>query len=218
MENENYIHFAQVPDNAEDILQEAAYGEPYGETREEWGQRLSRAFDLPDERLNKRFLQILMTLVRKPIDSLNQACHGWSEAKAAYRFVENDRVIPEDLQNPIAKAAALETTGQKVVIAVQDTTAISFDSARNAKGLGTVNDSEKARGMFYHPVLLLREDGLALGLLDQQAWCRESKVEGKAKDRRNRPIMEKESAKWLRGVAGANLALKTNLQESERPK
>ena len=218
MENESYIHFVQPPDNAEDILREAAYGEPYGEAREEWGQRLLRALDLPDERLNKRCLKILMTLAKKPIDSLNQACQGWSDAKAAYRFVENDRVSPEDLQNPITKAAALETTGQKVVIAVQDTTAISFDSARRAEGLGTVNDSEKARGMFYHPVLLLREDGLALGLLDQQAWCRESQVEGKAKDRRNRPIMEKESAKWLRGVAGANLALKTNLQESERPK
>jgi hypothetical protein len=183
----------------------------------QWINRQYKTLDLPDTRLTNRCLQTVITLAQKPQDSINQASENWAQAKGAYRFIENDRVTAEALQTPISDAAAQACAHQDTIIAVQDTTTLSFDSARQAKGLGTVNDSSNARGMFYHPVLALREDGLSLGLLDQQHWCREPEVEHKAKDRYERSINEKESAKWLKGVAAAHLALKTNLPPEKRP-
>lgn len=184
----------------------------------EWAMRQYKTLDLPDARLERRCLRTVLTLANKPQDSINQASENWAQAKGAYRFIENDRVTSESLQAPIGDATADACANQDTIIAVQDTTTLSFDSARQAKGLGTINDSSSARGMFYHPVLALREDGLPLGLLDQQHWCREPEVKHKAKDRYKRSINEKESGKWLKGVAAANLALKTNLSPDKRPK
>ncbi len=184
----------------------------------QWAIRQYKTLDLPDARLEKRCLMTVLTWANNPQDSINQASENWAQAKGAYRFIENDRVTSESLQAPISDATAHACADYDTIIAVQDTTTLSFNSARQAKGLGTINDSSYARGMFYHPVLALREDGLSLGLLDQQHWCREVEVEHKAKDRYKRSINEKESGKWLKGVAAANLALKTNLSEDKRPK
>ena len=188
------------------------------QTLEQWAFSQLRSLDLPDARLKQRCLKIFMNMAEKPQDSINRAHHDWAGAKGAYRFVENERVTPEALQNPIGQAAARACASYDTILAVQDTTTLSFESARQAQGLGTVNDSSTGRGMFYHPVLALSEDGLPLGLLDQKTWCRETEIKHKAKDRRKRPILDKESAKWLQGVAAVHLALKTNLPEKERPR
>lgn len=196
------------------------YGQPSYVTEDtaQWAIRQLKTLDLPDIRLEKRCLMTILTWANDPQGSINQASENWAQAKGAYRFIENDRVTSESLQAPISDATAITCADQDTIIAVQDTTTLSFNSARQAQGLGTINDSSKARGMFYHPVLALREDGLPLGLLDQQHWCREPKVEHKAKDRNKRSIIEKESVKWLKGVVAANLALKTNLSPDKRPK
>ena len=187
------------------------------ETAKDWARRQYQSLSLPDRRLEKRCLKIVMTLADKPRDSINQAADSWAQAKGAYRFIENDRVAVDDLTTPISDTTAKNCASQEIILAIQDTSTISFDSAKNASGLGTISHSSKARGMFYHPVMALDVEGLPLGLLDQQHWCREPKVKHKAKDRKKRPIAEKESLKWLRGIANANLALKTNLPEGQCP-
>jgi len=188
------------------------------ETIENWVARQFMTLELPDVRLKKRSHRILQALAQRPQDSLNQVHGTWGEAKGAYRLIENERISLPSLQKPICDATAECCKGLDRIIAVQDTTTFSFDSARNAKGLGTVNDSQKSRGMFFHPVLALREDGLPLGLLDQQHWCRSDIVEHKAKDRTKRPIEEKESSKWLRGIDSSNKILKTRQPEGQIPK
>lgn len=190
----------------------------FDETVESWVARQLMTLDLPDVRLKKRSHKILQAVARKPQDSLNQAHGAWNGAKGAYRLIENERITPDFLQKPICDATALHCKDIDSIIAVQDTTAFSFDSAKGAKGLGTVNDSPKSRGMFLHPVLALREDGLPLGLLDQQHWCRSDIVEHKAKDRTKRPIEEKESYKWIRGIEASNKVLKAKLPKGQRPK
>lgn len=182
-----------------------------------WVARQYQTLALPEARLNKRCIQVVATMAGKPNDSINRAAGNWAEAKGAYRFIENDRVQADDLMYPIGQAAAKNCAGHKTILAIQDTSTISFDSAKNATGLGTINHCPDARGMFYHPVLALDKDGLPLGLLDQQHWCREPKVKHKAKDRKKLPVSQKESSKWLKGAANANLAVKTNLPEGQRP-
>jgi hypothetical protein len=188
------------------------------ETAEQWVARQYRSLDLPDKRLKNRCLRIAMDITENPHGSLNQAADDWGQAKAAYRFIENSRLTAEDLQTPVGDAAAKACARHRTILAVQDTTALKFDSARHADGLGTISDSSVTRGMFFHPVLALQPDGLAIGLLDQQWWCRETEVAHKAQKRNKRPILEKESCKWLKGAANASLALKSNLSPEKRPR
>ena len=187
------------------------------ESVDDWAANLYRTVALPDARLEKRLLMITQTLAAKPLDSINQACDNWAGAKGAYRFIENNAVTPDSLTKPICDAAARDCAGLETVIAVQDTTVLSFDRARQAKGLGPVNDSPDARGMLLHPVMALRLDGAPIGLLNLDHWCRELEPlddETKAK----RTIEEKESGKWLRGIRASHEVIESNLPEERRPR
>jgi len=44
--------------------------------------------DLGDKRLNKRAFKLLDSLGQNPEANIPEACKGWSETKAAYRFFE----------------------------------------------------------------------------------------------------------------------------------
>jgi len=70
------------------------------------------------------------------------------------------------------------------------------------RGLGTVNGKDE-EALLMHSVLAVRPDGHILGMLDNQVWARPPEEFGKAKDRKSRPIEEKESSKWLRGMVRA---------------
>ncbi len=185
---------------------------------ERWASERYETAEFGDARLKRRLVKITETLAGKPADSINQACEDWAGAKGAYRFIENERVTTESLQEPIAQATARDCAGRDLVFAVQDTTTLSFKQARQAKGLGPVNHSSDARGMLFHPTLALSSEGAAMGLLHQQTWCRPVEEDTDDEKDPNRPIEEKESFKWVRGVLGARQALDSMLGKEHRPR
>lgn len=188
------------------------------ESVDDWVARQYRTVALCDARLEKRLRLVSGALASKPLDSVNQACENWAGAKGAYRFIENEAVKPDNLIDPIADATAREAAEHEAVVAVQDTTTLSFPRARQAVGLGPVNDAPEARGMLAHPVLALRLDGLALGLLDFQWWCRDPAATDPARAKARRSIEEKESGKWLRGIRTARKALEGNVATEDGPR
>ena len=210
-----------TPENKQALYEELFEGVDKGQcftpgAVSEWTSQQFGSVDLPDVRLKKRCLELVSVLAQKPQDSINQANDAWAQIKGAYRFIENDRVTPESLQTPVNDRTAALCRDRDLILAIQDTTTLSFDSARGAEGLGPINDSAKARGMFYHSALALEESGLPIGLLDQQLWSRLKKTSTKAKDKR--PILEKESCKWMKGVANAHMVLNRKIPEGRRPK
>ena len=65
-------------------------------------------------------------------------------------------------------------------------------------------DSESRRGLFYHPLVAFDVAGVALGIVGEQSWAREEvskapKAE-KNKKRKQTPIEEKESYRWIEGL------------------
>jgi hypothetical protein len=181
-----------------------------------WASHVAGFADLPDERLNTRFAQTLATLAAKPLDSFPQACGSASEAKATYRFFSNKRLTTADFLQPLVDATADGCRGHAVVLAVQDTTSLNYTTLKATKGLGLLNDSVRARGVHLHSTMALRKDGVPIGLLGQHYWSRP--VEPPAEPpKRERPIEEKESYKWLRGIEAAEAAI-LSLPELERPR
>ncbi|MDB5038858.1 MAG: transposase Tn5, partial [Bacteriovoracaceae bacterium] len=68
------------------------------------------------------------------------------------------------------------------------------------KGLGPI-DSYENLGLIMHSSLALSEQGLPLGLLDQQVWSRPHQPKRLARHiYRQIPIEQKESFKWLKGL------------------
>lgn len=180
-----------------------------------WARNIFLSARFPDKRLNARAAQIIAGMVAKPADSIPQTYSKWSGAKGAYRFIENDRVTTEAIAEPISDAAARACAPFNTILAIQDTTGATFPKAGAMSGLGPVNGTQ-AKGMYLHTTLAVDLDGLALGVLDLQCWARAPKETGKArKHHKERPIEEKESAKWLRGIAAARGAQAKNPMRGE---
>lgn len=171
----------------------------------QWAEEIHASTRLPDARLHRRLVNITKTLACFPTDSLPHACADWAETKAVYRFIENDRLAPEDLHNGLPESTAQCCAGLKIVYSIQDTTDLVFPAACHAEDLGPINDSP-SRGAFLHTALGVAPDGLPLGILHIHSWCR--KDDGKrARDRANLPIEQKESVRWLNAMRGAHQAI-----------
>lgn len=106
-------------------------------------------------------------------------------------------------------AASAASTGSKAsgrhVLAIQDTTALSFPQRRSSpNGLGPGGDG-KVPGLFLHPVLCIdAETDQCLGIAAGRVWTR---AQGKVADRKGRLIADKESVRWLEEGEAAKQAL-----------
>lgn len=50
-----------------------------------------------DKRLNSRLIKLTDSFANSPEKSINQACEGWSQTKAAYRFFQNDAISESEI-------------------------------------------------------------------------------------------------------------------------
>jgi len=158
--------------------------------------------DLGDERLNRRAVELLETMAENPAASINSACSGWGDTLAAYRFFKNDRVEPEKILAPHRSATEARIDEHDVVLIAQDTTELDFSKhpSKDSRYL----EAEHRMGLYDHSHIAFTPDGLCLGVLDVEFYDRSLESLGKSKERRNLPIEEKESYRWLQGCELAN--------------
>lgn len=182
-----------------------------------WAARTYATAALPDRRLNVRLVHGAALLAARPWDSIPQACATWAEAKAMYRMIDNPRVSVERLLQPVYEATAKQCAGLPVVLAIQDTTSLNYASLSQTRDLGPINNSG-SRGLLVHSTLAVRPDGVPLGVLHCQSWARAADGSRSAPQRKQRPIEQKESMKWLRGMAGAQAVLTDCVPTGSRPR
>lgn len=182
-----------------------------------WAVQIATFATLPDARLNARLADILGTFAAKPHDSIPQAAGSWQQAKPIYRFLENERVTQAGLLQPLASATAQACAGLPFIYVPHDSTSLNYSSLTTTVGLGTLNDSAKARGIHLHSALALRPDGTPLGLLDLHWWIRPPGIRT-AKKRKRRRLEQKESSKWWRGIQACQTALERTLPPPQRPR
>ncbi|WP_161604829.1 IS4 family transposase [Roseiconus nitratireducens] len=168
--------------------------------------------DLGDERLNRRLKSLAHTLASKPSESIPAAADSRAEWEAAYRFFDNDRVSPEKVLAPHREATLERVSQASSIVLVQDTTQVNLTRpTEQVQGAGYLG-CDSQYGVFYHPLMAFTEQSLALGMVWQKHWTRDeepsrlSKTE-KAKQRRETPIEQKESVRWIEGIhASAEVA------------
>ncbi len=162
--------------------------------------------DLRDERLNKRFAEILSQFSGHPTASIPSACGGYAETIAAYRFFNNEKVGFENILQVHIEAANRRMANQRVIILAQDTTEIDLTRPeRQVVGAGPLAGNTR-RGVFLHPMIGFTPDGTPMGIAYAEAWTRDelptstSKSKSKsdrAAKRKHSPIEDKESIRWL---------------------
>jgi len=156
-----------------------------------------QGIDLGDKRLNERSARIMESLAANPQASVNAACDGWNETIAAYRFFSNSRVDSNKILQPHVDATRQRMKEHPVVLIVQDTTELDF-SLHAPEDAGCLNTEDRL-GLYDHTHLAITPEKICLGVVDVEYFERTPESLGKAQERRNLPIEEKESFRWLKG-------------------
>ena len=134
----------------------------------------------PDARHGKRLRQLLEQLSSRVGSSTPWACQDWANAKAAYRFFDNERVTEADILGGHFRATRERVAGVGgTVLVLHDTTEFSY--RREHMGLlhrPKHGPSDRWRhdnplcGISMHSSLAVTEGGLPLGLSAVKFWTR----------------------------------------------
>lgn len=164
-----------------------------------WSQQLFGSCELGDSRRTRRLVDMGARLARQVGASMAKCCEGESAALlGSYRLLRNDEVAPEAIREGGFGCVAREAQSRGVLLAVEDTTRVSYAHAA-AAGLGSTGSQREAkyRGYLVHSVLLLdATDEHTVGLIEQRHWCRQAKDYGQKHARKRRAYEDKESFKW----------------------
>lgn len=163
----------------------------------DWVEQEFETFAPKDERISKRLQTVTRDFYANPNASIPQACNSRAKTKATYRFFEHKDVTITSVLNAHYQSTKQRLAGQKIVLAVQDSTSLNYSTHNNPE-LGTLSVSTKKEGIMVHDTMAFTEDGVPLGLLDVQTWERDPADYGKRSNRAEKPIEEKESYKWLK--------------------
>jgi len=154
--------------------------------------------DLGDPRRAKRLPKLAASLAQAPAESISAASGGWSEVMAACRFLNNGEFEAGELIRPHRRMIVKRCAGHACVIAIQDTTELDYTPMKSVTDLGPLND-ETRRGFYMHGHYVVSEQGLPLGVLGADIIVRDDEDFRQAAKRKNLPIEEKESHRWIEG-------------------
>ena len=166
---------------------------------EPWAMTEFAQVELNDARLNRRCQELAVALSQQPQAPINQACADWADTKAAYRFFDNPKSTPTQIQAAHQQRTVERMSGQEVVLAVQDTTFFNYTHHPETEGLGMIgNKKQHQRGFGMHSTLAVTPAGTPLGLLSQAFFSRPvDEPTHQPNELRRQPIEQKESYKWL---------------------
>ncbi len=167
-----------------------------------WEQREFAAAQLGDKRLEGRLKLIARRLAEDPQRSVASAMRGASEIHAAYRFFDNNKTTAEKIFAAHQEAIVSRASQHRRVLLVQDTTELDYTSKKQLQGTGPLAEGPRS-GLFCHDHLVLSGEGLALGGWGADFNARDPEEIGKAQWRKQRPIEQKESWRWMEGYKKA---------------
>jgi transposase-like protein/transposase Tn5 family protein len=176
-----------------------------------WVDRELATSKFKDARLGKRFRSLLEQLSSSPGGPIPLACQDWTNTKAAYRFLDNDRVSEaEILAGHFDATRNRVSTTAGLILVLHDTTELTYhrEDGRQIGHLGTSQVGSTTRplyhkvcGILMHSSLAVTTDGLPLGLSAIKFWTREE-FKGSTELKRHInptrvPIEYKESMCWM---------------------
>jgi len=158
--------------------------------------------------LEKRFIRTMETLAGEPDKSIWCCSENRAEAKAIYRLLNNEKLDREEIlrthrETTVRRMAQSERT----ILAIQDTTGLNYNGQTRMEGIGYI--CEQTLGVNIHSCLAVTVDGLMLGVLAQSSYNRpQPSDKTRTHDsKKNRPLEEKESYRWVQTLGESTGAL-----------
>lgn len=181
-------------------------------TSERWAvQEFSHTY-LGDKRRTSRIIKIAEALSSKPESSINQACEGWGDVKAAYRLFDNEDVTAEAISAQHKEETAKRISQHEVTLCIQDTSYMTYTNHKKTEGLAVLSKTKgkkatETKGLIMHTTFVVTTEGLPLGVLNQNIYSRPEVTEKEKKNKKHNsdiPIEEKESNRWLTSLTNVH--------------
>lgn len=167
----------------------------------EWVRDELQYADLGDKRLNERLMRLVDALVARPTASVPQAFAGERAAiKGAYRFWASAQVEAAAIRQAHHRRTGDRVSDAGLVLVIQDTTDLDLTHHPKTTGLGPLAHPQH-QGLKVHSALAVSTEGVPLGLVAQHVWARDPTTVGQRHTRRQRATADKESQRWLDGLA-----------------
>lgn len=136
-----------------------------------WAEANFGKCDFGDERLTRRLIKIGERCAASPDGSTPKQTEIWADCKAAYRFMDNDKVSFDKTVGPHC-VRTRKLAKQGTWLSLCDSTELSFSRKREIDGLGKTGDNT-GQGFFLHSSLLVSDQGEeVLGLGGQELYYR----------------------------------------------
>ena len=172
---------------------------PRPENPAHWAEEEFGTIRLYDSRLKRRLYTIARDFFNRCEANIPEACGSLARTVAAYRFFKNKEVNMKVILDAHTEATIERIKKHQVVLAPQDTTILDYSTHPMTTGLGPTNGiKNNSIGLILHDTMAFSEEGVPLGVIDAQCWARDPEDKGKSRRRKELPVEQKESAKWLR--------------------
>jgi hypothetical protein len=167
---------------------------------DEWAENEFGNAPLNDKRLSKRLVGIAKAQAKAPDKSFTHLeGSDWAFVKGAYRFIDHPDESAVNMSNILAPhrdRTIQRMMGQKVVLCVQDWTALNFNDLVKCEALGHLGGG-KSRGLHLHSTFVLTSTGLPLGILKADCMAPEKKSPDDKRHNNDIPIEEKRTYLWI---------------------
>lgn len=162
-----------------------------------WAKKTFGHAKLGDPRRTERLVKLAETIANDPGKPLVNITQSPADMEGAYRFIRNEHVKADSIANAGYQVTAEQAQHYPLLLALEDTTTITYQHHSIKKELGHVNHADHCRGILAHSVLLFApEQNEMVGLIEQSRWSRDIQTRGKKHQRVTTPYREKESYKW----------------------
>lgn len=167
-----------------------------------WLENELKHVDFKDKRLVNRLIKTSNFLDKRASGTINQSCGSWKDAKGAYRLLSNNKFDINEVYASHHVETQNRIKGKDLVLALQDTTYLDYDTHVKTKELGSISKAytKHKQGLIMHSTIIVTQEGLPLGLASQQCWARiarEEEQKEKARRKYITHIKDKESYKWI---------------------
>jgi hypothetical protein len=162
-----------------------------------WAQEEFGHATLGDARRVNRLVRVAGSVAENPAGRVTKVFSIASEREAAFRLLEKDRLDAGAVARAAHEACARRASAYSYVYVPVDGTSLNITDLARTKGLGTVGAFHMdVTGLQVMSAIATSADGTPLGICGQTYWARTSKVKGDRREKRKRPLREKETRHW----------------------
>ncbi len=175
-----------------------------------------------DKRLDKEYQALVTNMFSCGSSVINRACCTAAERKAAYRFINNDRVTLEHISEDLVKQTVnnIAALNEKDVLIAQDTMEVVRDhivERLSKRGEPVLECARTNKGMRVHSAIVMKPaDGVPMGFGALQIWGREPKPKAEVKPEDIRSDRRRQPAYYMTDAEGGKTRYKYFVPVYER--